>query len=413
MPLMPEGVEIVEVVDAERGPAFAQKDMADKEIEQLLSEIGSGARVRIQRVNPETGVPAHVGEIPADGFSLETLMDTFGGGRYHLRVFVGKDQKGGRIVQEIDPAIPPKNPRAPKIAMGVPVVPEKDGLGIGAITGLIAAMGQSQLTQMQMMNTVMTMASQQSNAMITAVTSFMTARPDKDPTDLALKMVAVMKEGSDGGGKRSTIDEIKSLLEVADMVGGGRNQSDGTMDVVREGIRTVGEIVRRAPVPVARPVASATVAKIPVVSVTPLPANSPTLSPVPISENPTPGATRIEPGIDPRPWVMAMRPHLSMLRMAVGQLSTVTAAELISERLEEEAWNDLIADIVIEMESGSEISPATCLPFARRASVELGVEGEPAIAWVSRLASEVLTIENESLEDDGPDVAAGESDDSK
>lgn len=350
LPVLPESENVT------RGESDAIDKRTEVEIDDLLAEVGSGARVRIQRVNPDTGVPAHVGEIPAEGFSLETLADTFGGGRYHLRIFVGREQKGGRSIVEIDPAIPPRNPRSPRGAAA-----QGSGNVINdAILGMMIRSAEMQTQMMASFTNTMT-------ALMTAATQ----RKEVDPVEQFARMAEVLKPNQTPG-----ISQLKEVMEIADMLGGRGEGSDPTIGLISKGIETVGEIVKRQPIP-ERPRGN------PVTSVTPLPATT--------------------PSVELRPWMQALRPVLPRLMPMIGGLEPTTVADIVAQKLSDEAWIDLIADITADIPAGTPLDNNAVAPFVKRTIPLLGipVDKEP---WLTDLAREIITLENESAEEGEPNA---------
>lgn len=349
IPTLPPTDTIERVVDAER----ESRDRVDTEIDEILAEVGSGARVRIQRVNPDTGVPAHVGEIPAEGFSLETLADTFGGGRYHLRVFVNREQKGGRTLVEIDPTIPPRNPRAPR-----------GGVAAQASGNVVSDM------MMTMMMRSVEMQQQMMTGFSTAMTAMMTAATANkaDPVEQFTRMAAVLKPEQSPG-----VSQLKELLEVAEMLGGG-GRADPTLALAAEGIKTVNEIVKRQPIPQQPPKGQLPVRASQAMSATPAALND-------------------------RLWIAAIRPQLPRLAPLIGTLAPDTVADIIQQKFPPEAWADLVADATADIPAGTPITPSAMVVFADRTIATLGIPTDRR-QWLSELACEVVTIANDSVDGD-------------
>lgn len=361
------GSEVDEIAQAESDP---RTDLANKELEEILGELGSGARVRVQRVNFETGTPAWVGDIPASGFSLEVLADTFGGGRYYLTIFVGKEQKGGRHIQEIDNTIPPRNPRAPRGA----VAPSSGGTANDILLSIMAASAESSKRMMESMG-----------VMMQGFATAMTARPEKDPLDVATKLIELTRPQGREARPMSELREMMEFVETARGPGGG--DGDGTMAVVSKAIDTVGDIVKRTPIPAQVP---------PRVAVPPRPAAAIAPTAPVVQSPPVPGDIPVLPS---RPWLDAIQPHLTMLRTMAGSINPGTVADIIADKFTDDQWVDLIADIVAGMTVGQPITIETVGPFARGAAQRLGLS-EEQVPWLAEVVKEVLEIENDSVEDD-------------
>jgi hypothetical protein len=339
-------------IAGDRGESAAMQQRVDVEIDELLAEVGSTARVRIQRVNPDTGVPAHVGEIPSEGFSLETLADTFGGGRYHLRIFVGREQKGGRAIVEIDPTIPPRNPRAPKgVAAGA------GGTVNDAMVGMMIRSAEMQQSMMTGFATAMT-------ALVTAATQ----RPVADPVDQFSRMAEVLRPRETPG-----VSQFKELLELAELL--GNREADPTLGLIGKGMEAVTEIVKRQPIPARIPAGN------PATSVTPLPPANPPVA-----------------AVELRPWLQTLRPILPKLMPFIGGLDAATVADIVEQKLSPDAWTDLIADIVTDIPAGAALDNAAVEPFVRRTMPLLGIPADKE-PWLTDLAREIITLENESGEE--------------
>ena len=75
------------------------------DIEEIPDAIGPHVRLKVARLSV-TGAPRYLTTIYAGEFSLEWMLDRFGGGDYHVRAFVGR-----RYLQSftvfLDPCVPP------------------------------------------------------------------------------------------------------------------------------------------------------------------------------------------------------------------------------------------------------------------------------------------------------------------
>ena len=75
------------------------------DIEDIPRLIGPGVRLKIARLAP--GSPHYLMTTRVELFSMEWLLETFGGGDYYVRAFEGR-----RYVQSfrlyVDPTVPPK-----------------------------------------------------------------------------------------------------------------------------------------------------------------------------------------------------------------------------------------------------------------------------------------------------------------
>lgn len=375
LPRLPFGEDDERINDEPpRHPAL--EDQMDRDVESIIGELGSGAKVKIARVSPETGNAAHVGEMRAEDFSLDALADVYGGGSYYLRVFNGKEQIGPRYRQEIDPSIPPKNPRSPRGAFAQPQ--QSAGQDV-----LIAIMSESQKASSRMTEMMMTMMTGFSTAMV----SMMQARKtDESPLDTAVKLVELTRPAQREPRPFGEIVEVVKLVDELRGEGGGGG--DGTNALIGKAIETVGELAKRNP-PARPPVRPP--------SVTPLhiPPDRAAVSPPQPSDSP-PTEQLIM-----RPWVASVFPHLPMLRAVVGTVEPPTVADLIEQRLDDTAWSDLIADITAGMVAGDPITVDKTMAWARGAAETLAIDAVH-VPWLAAVAVELLEIANEQVPDDEP-----------
>lgn len=357
MPILPpaEGAAA-----AAAGDDDALSSKADAEIDDVLEEVGSGAQVKIQRVNPDTGVPSHCGTMLAGSFSMEALADTYGGGSYLLRIFVDKRQRGPVFPVEVDPTIPPRNPRAPRGAAA-----QGSNMSQDLMLTMISQNMESSRRQGEVMTTMMA-------GFANAMTGLMQAsrQQDRDPVETFTRMAEVLRPRETPG-----VSQLKELIELAELVGtrGGGGGDDGTLALVGKGIDAVREIVAKAP---AQPPKSGAVA---------LPAK-------------TGGET---PVVDLRLWVRALRPMLPKLLPFIGTLAPDTVADIVEQKLAPEAFSDLVQDISADMAVGAPITKEAVAPFADRAIATLGLPADKR-EWLTELAYEILLAANESVEEETP-----------
>jgi hypothetical protein len=79
--------------------------LADVDIEDIADRIGPHVRLKIARTGPGGG--RYLTTVRAEYFSLDWLMESFGGGDYHVRAFDGRQYvQSFRIY--LDPTVPPK-----------------------------------------------------------------------------------------------------------------------------------------------------------------------------------------------------------------------------------------------------------------------------------------------------------------
>lgn len=302
------------------------EERRERELEDLLSELGTDGRIKVWHVID--GKSSYAGEMSLDGFNLDALTDSYGGGDKTLVFYQGR-QKVDTLRVSLDPSIPPRNPRAPK-----PNAPQASGgSGLGDMTALIGAMAQSSMSSMQMMQTMMMQSQQTTTTMLQAVATALTASRgnDRDPMDTAVKIAELMKVNT-----ATPASELFSVFEkgmniAAKMNGNG--DEDGTLALAREGLGVVAKIVENNKTPVATRVPPAPPR---------IPASSMPATATPVAADPQPVQETVT---SERPWVAAARPAAALLLLSIGNVRPETAADMIADRLTEDQFSDLLDDI--------------------------------------------------------------------
>lgn len=344
----------------------------EQDIDDVLAQVGSGATVRILRINPETGSPALAGTIKAEDFTLDVLMEIYGGGRYLLKVYDGKDLVD-KIPYEVDSAIPARNPRSPKGVVGSQPQNPND-----ILMTIMAGQADNNRRTMELMVTMMA-------GVTTAITGIATASRDvqgsrTDPMEMLRTAVELTRSQTP---TKSAIHELKELLELRDLVQPDAPiGDDGTMAVVSKAIDTIGKIADKAPQQQRR-----------------------LLNPKPaVQVAPTAALAPSQELSSMRVWVQEASPHLPMLQMQMGVLAPEKAATIISTLLSDEAFGDLVTDITDGMSTGAEVTEHTMMPFAQRTAELLQISPEH-VGWLARVAAEIIVIANDEL---GEEEAAAE-----
>lgn len=370
----------------EKSPTEERREL---ELEDILSEIGSDGRIKVWQIIE--GRAAYAGDMSVDGFSLDVLLDTYGGGEKSLVVYQGKTKKE-TIRVSLDPSIPARNPRTPKALAGqaAPSAP-----GVSDLAAVMAANAQS---QGQMMQTTMQMMT----GMMTAVTAMMTARPEKDPMETALKMAEVMGGKDRQGG---TATEMFEIFERGMNIGKAvtaKDEGDGVMEVVGEGMKTLGVLVNG--IVESKKAEAAGRRALPAQGGSGAAANTTDGPSGGIPHGASEDRTHVEGGATTddtsavvgripvtsvRPWVDAARPHMGMLLQAARFMPATAAAETISKNLPDEAFFDLIDDIRDQAEPGFGPRLLQYFPAASKVPAE----------WIGELVMVLLTDYVEDSED--------------
>lgn len=368
------------------------EERRERELEEVLEGLGTDGRVRVWHIID--GRSTYAGELTLDGFSLDVLMDTYGGGDKALAFYQGR-QKVESLRVSLDPSIPARNPKQktqPGQAGGSTPVAD--------MSNLFATMAQSQMASMQMFQGMMALSQQTNAQMMQAVTAMLTAKPERDPLDVATKIAELTNR------KETTpASELFSIFEkgmnVAAKLNGG--DDDGTLSIAREGLNVLGKIVENN-----GRQAQATTTTTPQRYISGGQGNgSANVGPVErgsnvggIADDPSArGVATLETtsgvAMNERPWVAAARPSLPLLTMVIGNVQPSTAAQAIADRLSEDQFSDLLDDI----ESG------TPLEFAQRFQQYFGLAfpNESVTEWMVQTVGELQALVEP---DDAPETPA-------
>jgi len=318
----------------------ATEERREAELESILDEIGSESRIKVWQMTD--GRSSYAGEMSGADFSLDVLLDTYGGGEKTLGIYQGR-VRITTVKVSLDPAIPPKNPRTPKPVTGA--APPSTALDM---SNILAAMAASQLQSAGAMNQMMT-------GMMTAMATMMTAtKPTKDPMEVALEMAKVMRGNEPGATSASDfLSAFKQGMEIGEKVGGSGNDDDGVMSAVNKGLDTLGVIVagivegKKAETAAAtRQIAPRPVAVVGPGGAAPLPSDVSPIGPGGnVTDIPEPSTTDGAVTGTIRPWVAAARPYIGQLFSAAAFLSPDAAAETIAKNMDDDAFFDLVEDI--------------------------------------------------------------------
>lgn len=334
-------------VAVEYGGAALQSptdERRERELEDVLEEVGSDGRIRVWHIIDAKSV--YAGEMSLEGFSLDALLDNYGGGDKTLVFYQGK-KRVETLRVTLDPSLPPTNPREQRLAKR----DEKNGAG-GQGTGLLdmasfmASMAQSQMSNMDMFSKMMMMMQTSSQATMQAMTAMLTARPEKDPTELAIKMAELMKPNGNGGGGSAAelLTVFREGVKMATDLSGKDNDDDGTTGLIRDGLGVVGKALEAA-----RPPQVVQVQAPPQQRALPNPSTLP-IVPTPPATPPADDPTA--PHANDRPWIVAARPMIPRLAAALAFLSGDSAAVELLRRADDNVVQDLMDDVDDETPPG-------------------------------------------------------------
>lgn len=357
------------VVEDDDGNEIPMLDKGERDIEQLLEEVGGDATVKIARIS-EANTRQHVGGMAAADFSLDSLADAYGGGRYHLRAFIGKREVGSSIV-EIDPMIPQRNPRNPNRtsvhgSANPPVTSASD------MAGVIASMAQMGAQSAAMLQNIVANQAAQMGTLMTAVTGMMAASAGNksDPLETAIRLREVV---GGGGGAKEYMEAFTAGLSLAEKYSGKGGSDDSVMPLLGHGLQTLEKLADGW-------VADANARKLHAERLRPVPAaTAPTPTP-PVAEINAPEREVIT--VPDRTWIAEARPVAGVLLGMVGRVSPETAADAALDMLSEGAQNDLVDDIEAGTVDGKTFVDRLCEAFKVSAD-------ENATKWLEALANTV------------------------
>lgn len=305
------------------------EERRERELEDILSELGSDARVKVWQLID--GKSSYAGDMSADGFTLDGLLEAFGGGDKRLVIMQGKTRVE-TVAVSLDPSIPPKNPRGPKAAAG-------SSPGGMDVINIFGALAQQQAQSSSMMMTMMT-------GIIGALTTVMTTTKQADPIAQAIQIAQVLKPNEGGGSVSEQMAMFREGMQLAERYAGKGEEEDGVMSVVSKGMDTLGVLVNGL-VAERQAKAAAVRALPPGYSPSQL---APTIHGAGDSFDGASGGSDTPPDdagpvMSIRPWVDAVRPHFAQLVGASKFLPPSAAADAISKMLTDEQFNDLVDDI--------------------------------------------------------------------
>jgi hypothetical protein len=289
------------------------------------------------------------------------------------------------------------------------------------MSAMLTTFMTAQLQSMQASQQMMT-------GMVSAITALMTARPEKDPMEVALQMARLMKEGQASGGGVGTA-EVLGLLEKGIGMGkllSGGSEDDGTLGVVREGLGIVGKIVDAqasqassrgggggagaAAYDGRRYLGAGGAEQNPAHGAAGAGTDGRARGGGAVAavghDDPSGGTSDAEDGRTgrtagagpvsqgTRPWVRAVGGHFNTLAAVAGWMTPATAAHAISDRLDDEAFADLLDDIQDTTPPG----------FGGRLKVVYPVAASVAPEWLEEVVTLLLT--DFSQDDSGSSGAA-------
>lgn len=201
-----------------REPEFIHQEESDDvtKLQNIIRELDlSGGVARIFRQTAGRAEFDYEGELPVDGFNLETIKRVYGGGRYIIRFAA----KGGRYVRSIKFSVSPRHKgELENTNLPAPVSNSPDN-------GLIAFMMQqnqaAQQQQQQMMTLMMTLMSESSKSMASVIAAAISSGNGRGggPAEPAsrtveLLMPLMIENMKPRGGTTEVMEQLKLLKEL-------------------------------------------------------------------------------------------------------------------------------------------------------------------------------------------------------
>jgi hypothetical protein len=218
---------------------------ADEQITNALESEAQGAEAMIYRADPSTGKEAFLDRVSAEMVTHDWIGKEYGGGKYRVQ-FRKPGPNGGAFVYggqkrfEVDPNIPPKAPRWARVqasgsvsnADGTPAGSRADDVVSAGILAMINQMQDNSRAQSDFFRTVLADTSRKgpdfleivkaATPLIAPLLAMITQkREEKDPLDVALKLLELRGEQNKGGAAPTDVMKtVKDVLEIREMFSG-------------------------------------------------------------------------------------------------------------------------------------------------------------------------------------------------
>jgi hypothetical protein len=228
-----EAEEAAQVVHLEGGTLEVDEDAQDPDELRALAELNAGSDVKwsIHRVSDMGGKrPGYCGALTTAELTLDRIATEWGIGKYKVRGTRSNGQFAGQSTITIAEA--PKGTET-KTAALVP------GTAPTSIQDFIALMEAKDLQRSQSMR--------EWAAILAPIFAPIAANMfgSKGPTLQDLTATLVNMKALNGGSESSLskIEELAKLVEVVQGIGGEGGKGSGWADIVRDGIKTVGDVL--------------------------------------------------------------------------------------------------------------------------------------------------------------------------
>lgn len=324
-------------------------DGATDDLDALLEELsGEVEYVVLWRTDGTNGRQEHVDKVPLSRFNAEYVRERHGGGDFVMRAYGAKLAGGRRSVKKyrefsIDRSVPPKTGSA-----ALAWKTANPGAAPAPAAGSNGNDGPA-----PWLRDLLT-------ATVPVVVGALVAYATKDkPTDPVLLKLLEMNGGSRDGVnpvelQRLLADERDRAIALGEKIGrGGKRErgegghGDDTTGLLTEGVRAIGTLAEGWR---AKAEAEAEAAKIRAQrGGGAVPETAGALPAASTEHVPSEGAEM--PATD-RPWIATARPFAGSLMVMAGRVAPPTAAAMIGDVLDDDAFTDLVTDIADETAPG-------------------------------------------------------------
>ena len=255
--------DIQEGLPPDADPEFVHEEEQDdvSKIQSLLKELDMhGGVARIFRQRPGHAKFEYEGEIPADGFTLETIKRSYGGGDYMIRFAA----KGGRYVRSIRFSIDPRHKgELDKIHEPPQVTQNNTNDNSQALLAFMMQQQQAQAQQAQQsMTLMMTMMSESQKSMAAIIAAAIGGRSQPEPASrfIDVMMPMITESMKPRGGIADVAETVKLAKELIGPPQEKEEKDDMLEKMMTIGAPLLGAFMNRGqpqPQPQPRPVAPA------------------------------------------------------------------------------------------------------------------------------------------------------------
>jgi hypothetical protein len=228
-----EAEDAAQVVHLEGGTLEVDEDAQDPDELRALAELNAGSDVKwsIHRVSDMGGKrPGYCGALTTAELTLDRIATEWGIGKYKVRGTRSNGQFAGQSTITIAEA--PKGTETKTAALAPGAAPT-------SMQDYIALMEAKDLQRSQSMREWAAILAPLAAAIIPNMFG------QKVPTLQDLTATLVNMKALNGGSESSLskIEELAKLVEVVQGIGGDGGKGSGWADIVRDGIKTVGDVL--------------------------------------------------------------------------------------------------------------------------------------------------------------------------